>query len=388
MISFFAKLFIKNADDITAPEVRLAYGMLSGFVGIGLNILLFIGKFFAGTISSSIAITTDAFNNLSDAGSSIITLIGFKMASQKADSGHPFGHGRFEYISGLIVSLIIFLMGFELAKTSLDKILHPQEIEYNPIIFVILIASVCVKLYMVFYNRRIGKKINSAAMKATAFDSLSDTIVTLVVLISMIVFHTTGLNIDGYCGMLVALFIFLAGFRATKETISPLLGQPPAPEFVNQIEDIVMAHDEASGIHDLVVHNYGPGRVMISLHVEVPANGDLLVLHDAVDNIEQELRHTMGCDAVVHMDPIVTDDELTNETKEKIEELLKTIDERFTLHDFRMVQGPTHTNVIFDVVVPFGLSRSHEDIKKQVVKIVSSLDRKFNAVVQIDQSYV
>ncbi|MHB1314148.1 MAG: cation diffusion facilitator family transporter [Christensenellales bacterium] len=388
MITLLARWLIKDYKDVTSPGGRLKYGMLSGLAGIFLNILLFLGKLFAGTASGSIAITTDAFNNLSDAGSSVVTLIGFRLAAHKADPDHPFGHGRIEYIAGLVVAMVIFLMGFELLKSSVNKIARPEAMEFSLLTFIILVCSICIKLYMALYNRRIGEKIKSAAMKAISTDSLSDSAATTVVLIAMIIFYATGLNIDGYCGLLVSLFIFIAGFRAAKETLSPLLGQPPAPEYVKQVEDIVMAYDQVSGIHDLIVHNYGPGRIMISLHAEVPSNGDLLLLHDTIDNIEQELRTVMGCDAVVHMDPIVTDDELTGETREKIILLLKEIDPRFTIHDFRMVQGPTHTNVIFDVVVPFGITTTHDDIKKQVVKMVSLLDGHYSAVVQIDQLYV
>ena len=274
MITLLSKIFIKTKEDAGEAYIRQAYGMLCGAVGIFLNLCLFTGKFLAGTFSNSIAITADAFNNLSDAGSSIITLIGFKMAGQKPDPSHPFGHGRIEYISGLLISVIILLMGLELVKSSISKILHPEILDFSPIIILVLVASILVKCYMFLYNRRLGRKLDSAAMLATATDSLSDTLATAAVLAATLISHFTDLAIDGWCGVLVGLFICFAGYHAAKDTISPLLGQAPEKEFVRQINDIVMAYENVIGIHDLIVHNYGPGRVLISLHAEVPADGE------------------------------------------------------------------------------------------------------------------
>lgn len=388
MITWLAKRFIKDNQNVSSPKVRQAYGMLCGAVGIFLNVILFGLKLFAGAISGSIAITADAFNNLSDAGSSIITLVGFKMAGQKPDPDHPFGHGRIEYIAGLIVSFVIILMGVELGKSSIEKILHPEAVAFSGISIAILIISIATKLYMTLFNRGIGKKLDSATMRATAMDSLSDSIATSVVLIAMLISKFAGINIDGYCGVLVALFILYAGFRAAKETIDPLLGQPPEETFVKQIQDIVLAHKEVVGIHDLVVHNYGPGRVMISLHAEVPATGDILVMHDAIDNIEHQLRDEMGCEAVIHMDPIATQDAPTVELREKVAELVKELDVRITIHDFRIVPGPTHTNVIFDAVVPFDCQWSDAQVKDAIAKMVAGLEGNYFAVVQIDKAYV
>lgn len=275
MIELLARWCIPDRDNVTSPSVRRAYGTLCGIVGIALNILLFAGKFFAGQLSGSIAVTADAFNNLSDAGSSAVTLLGFRLAGRKPDTDHPFGHGRIEYISGLAVAGLILLMGVELAKSSVDKILHPEEVTFSLLALGILAASVCVKLYMWLYNRRIGKKIKSAAMEATAMDSLSDTAATAAVLLAMLIGRWTGLAVDGYVGLVVALFILCSACKAAKETLSPLLGQAPDPELVQEIRDIVMAHSTVQGIHDLVVHDYGPGRCMISLHAEVPAHGTL-----------------------------------------------------------------------------------------------------------------
>lgn len=388
MITLLSRWFIRDRDYVTDPAVRRAYGQLCGLTGIGLNVLLFIGKFLAGTISGSIAITADAFNNLSDAGSSVITLLGFRLAGRKPDPEHPFGHGRIEYISGLIVSGLILLMGAELAKTSFDKILHPAAVDFSVIAMVILAVSILVKLYMSLYNRQIGKKINSAAMAATAADSISDAISTSAVLAAMLVAKFSGLMIDGYVGMIVAVLILISGVKAAKETIAPLLGQAPETEFVQQIERIVMSHPPICGIHDLVVHDYGPGRVMISLHAEVPAGGDILELHDVIDNAEIALRRELNCEAVIHMDPIVTDDGITSELRAKVSELVKTIDERITIHDFRIVPGNTHTNLIFDAVVPFDIGISAQEVSERISRLVSGMDSNYFAVVLVEHSYV
>lgn len=385
MITLLARLLIKHQGDEGA--VRRAYGVLCGAVGICLNVLLFAGKFFAGLLSGSIAITADAFNNLSDAGSSFVTLLGFQLAGQKADAGHPFGHGRIEYLSGLVVSVLILLMGVELGKSSLDKILHPEAVEFSPLVVTILCASIAVKLYMFFYNRRLGKKLGSTAMEATALDSLSDSVATSAVLLATLVGHFTGLKIDGWCGLLVAAFILWSGISAAKETLDPLLGAPPTAELVERIRDLVLAHKTIIGIHDLIVHDYGPGRMMISLHAEISASGDVLELHDEIDNVENELREKLGCEAVIHMDPIVTDDGLTQETRQRVAALVHCIDDAISIHDFRMVKGPTHTNVIFDAVVPFGFRLSDEDVAKKIRTAVRALDGNYYAVVKVERSY-
>ena len=387
MIALLAKRFIKNSADVTDPAVRQAYGVLCGVAGICFNVLLFALKLLAGTLSGSIAVTADAFNNLSDAGASIVTLLGFKLAGQKPDSEHPFGHGRLEYISGLIVSMVIILMGVELAKSAVEKILHPETVELSLLTGAILLASIGVKFYMYLYNRAVGRKLRSAAMEATAMDSLSDCAATAAVFAATLVGHFTSLQIDGWCGIIVAGLVLLTGVRAARDTISPLLGQPPAPEFVQQIQDIVMASPVVRGIHDLVVHDYGPGRVMISLHAEVPAHGDIMALHDEIDNAEQRLRRELGCEAIIHMDPIVTDDKLTTETREKVARLVRGIDETISIHDFRMVTGPTHTNVIFDAVVPFRFRLSDREVEQEIKTAVKRLDSSYFAVVQIDRDY-
>ncbi len=388
MITLLSKLIIKNYNDYASPSVRLKYGMLCGAVGIFFNILLFTGKILAGTLTGSIGITADAFNNLSDAGSSAITLVGFRLSDAKADKEHPFGHGRFEYIAGLIVSMAILLMGFELAKTSVDKIIHPEEVTFSFLAMGVLIASILTKLYMFFYNRGIGKKIDSAAMRATALDSFSDVTATSVVLLSMLIGKWTGWKIDGYAGLLVALFIGYTGIRAAQETISPLLGQSPTREFVDKIEQIVLAQDGVIGVHDLVVHDYGPGRRMISLHAEVPADGNMILLHDTVDNLEKQLRKECGCEAVIHMDPVETNNKETNRLRAETLSILWDLDERLTLHDFRVVPGTTHTNLVFDVVVPFDFPMTDEAVRNAVNERVHALEGTCYAVIDIDKSSV
>ena len=389
MISILSRIFIKNSKDTKNPLVRQAYGMLCGALGIALNIFLFMVKFLAGQLSGSIAITAAAFNNLSDAGSSVITLFGFKMAGQKPDSDHPFGHGRIEYISGLLVSIIILIMAFELFKSSVDKILHPQAVEASTLVLVILILSICVKVYMYLYNRSVSRKIDSAAMMATAKDSISDSIATVVVLLTTLLANLTEIQADGWCGLLVAAFVFYAGFSAAKDTISPLLGQPPEPEFVKRIEEIIMEYKDQGviGIHDLVVHNYGPGRVMLSVHVEVPSTGDILVLHDMIDLIEHRLGNELGCSAVIHMDPICLDDEKTNEMKQKVAGIVSGMEGNVSFHDFRIVQGPTHTNLIFDVVVPFDYKMTDSEVMKYLQDKISELDENYFAVIEVDKAY-
>ncbi len=385
MITLLSNLFIKNKSEMKNPTVRQAYGMLCGGVGIFLNLMLFAGKFLAGLLSSSIAITADAFNNLSDAGSSIITLLGFKIAGQKPDPEHPFGHGRVEYISGLGVSVLILLMGIELVKGSVSKIIHPEELTFSPVIIVILLASILVKCYMFYYNRTLGKKLDSAAMSATAMDSISDCLATTVVLIATLVGHFTSITIDGWCGLLVGLFICRAGIMAAKETIGPLLGQPPSPEFVEQVSNIVMSYEEVIGLHDLIVHDYGPGRVLISLHAEVPADGDILTLHDVIDTIEQELKTTLNCHAVIHMDPVQVGDEETDRLKAMVKDIIAQIDSSLTIHDFRIVTGPTHTNLIFDVVTPFDFRLTDSELTALIQEKVKQENPGYFTVIQVDK---
>ena len=388
MIKLLTKLFIKDHENVTNAAVRRAYGTMCSLYGIFLNLLLFAGKYFAGVISGSVAITADAFNNLSDAGSSIITLLGFAIAGKKPDPDHPFGHGRAEYLAGLVLSAVIILMGFELVKSSFEKILHPEPISSGLLPAIILVCSILVKFYMCLYNRSVGKKINSAAMQATATDSLSDSVATTVVLLSMGVSYFFHVNIDGYAGLLVAVFILYAGFNAAKDTVSPLLGQAPDPEFVQQVADIVTAHPEVVGIHDLVVHDYGPGRVMVSLHAEVRGDGNIFDLHDAIDTAETELKEQLGCIATIHMDPIEADNTEVSQMRAAVAETLKELDDVISIHDFRMVPGPTHTNLIFDAVVPADYKKSDEELAASIRQQIHQTWPDRYAVVSIDHSYI
>lgn len=387
MISLLGKIFLKNKSKDT-PEGRRAWGALCSIAGICLNILLFAGKLLAGTFAGSIAITADAFNNLSDAGSSLITLIGFRFAGKKPDPEHPFGHGRFEYISGLLVSIIIVVVGIELMTSSIGKIVNPEPIGEDWVLSAcILGASILVKLYMFLYNSRVGKSINSAGMKATAMDCISDSLATLVVLISLVVGVYFDIMIDGYCGVLVSLFILFAGFKSAMETLKTLLGTPPEKEFVEAVEASVLAHPIVIGIHDLIVHDYGPGRQILSLHAEVDGKGDIYEIHDEIDLIEQELAEVYGCLAVIHMDPIETDNELTNSYRMSVAKIVKTIHKDVTIHDFRMVPGVTHTNLIFDAVVPFAVKTDDKKLKKEIANLVKANLKDCNAVVQIDRPF-
>ena len=387
MISLLEKILITRHDNLTAPEIRQRYGMLCGGAGIFFNLLLFCQKFIAGLISNSIAITADAFNNLSDAGSSIITLIGFKLAGQKADPDHPFGHGRIEYISGFLVSIFILFMGYELIKTSVLKIFHPEPLDFSVLVVVILVLSVLVKGYMALYNRKIGKQLDSAAMLATATDSLSDMVSTSVVLLATLISYFTPLSIDSYCGVLVGLLILYAGYNAAKDTLNPLMGTAPDKEFVQMVEDIVMSYQPVLGIHDLIVHNYGPGRLLISLHAEVPADGDLLAMHDTIDLIEHRLHRELNCSATIHMDPVCIHDELTQSLKQVVCSILKELDPVITMHDFRMVAGPTHTNLIFDIVVPFGFRYTDEELVHIISEKVHTYNETYFTVIEVDKNY-
>ncbi|HIR85912.1 MAG TPA: cation transporter [Candidatus Limivicinus faecipullorum] len=388
MINLLSKIFIKNRDKVNDPAVRRAYGTLCSVYGIFLNVLLFAGKYFAGAVSGSVAIVADAFNNLSDAGSSIISLLGFAIAGKKPDLDHPFGHGRAEYLAGMLLSALIVAMGVELGKSSIEKIIHPEPVEAGLLPAVILLASIAVKFYMSRYNKAVGRKISSPSMEATATDSLSDSIATTVVLLSMGVSYFFHVNVDGWAGLLVAAFIIFAGYNALRDTLSPLLGKAPDPELVKEIEETALAHPEIVGIHDLIIHDYGPGRGFVSLHAEVNGKGEIFRLHDAVDQAEREIREKFGILATIHMDPIDCDNEQLNELRQAVAEKLTEIDPRIKIHDFRMVPGPTHTNLIFDALVPAELKLSDRALEEQIENLVHNTWKKYFAVVDIDRSYV
>lgn len=385
MIQLLAKIFIKNQEDVENPKVRQAYGVLCGTVGIVLNILLFAGKWLAGFLSGSIAITADAFNNLSDAGSSVLTLIGFHLSGQKPDEKHPFGHGRMEYISGLFVSVAILIMAVELIQSSVHKLIHPEAIEGSPLILAILMVSVCVKVYMAYYNKKIGKKINSAAMAATAADSMSDTIATSAVLFSTVISMAAGVNLDGWCGLLVGVFILYSGVQALKDTVDPLLGQAPDKELVEQIRTLVTSYPVVQGIHDMMIHDYGPGRRIVSLHAEVDAKGDILKIHDEIDNIERQLRENLNCHATIHMDPVEADNEEVKKLRLQTAKLIAGMELNLSIHDFRVVKGETHTNLIFDVVVPFECPLKDSEVIEKIEEGIQQYPGNYYAVIQIDR---
>ena len=387
MIEFLIGKVIRDSENTMDPKVRAKYGMVSGSVGIFCNLLLFGMKFFAGIITGAVSITADAFNNLSDAGSSIVTLIGFKMAEKPADPEHPFGHGRIEYLSGLFVAMAIFLMGYELLKTSVDKIFHPEALEFQLVSVVILVASVLVKLWMAHFNKKLGDKINSEAMKATAADSLSDCISTAAVLAGLLIFRFAHVNLDGYIGTVVAVFVLFAGFNAAKDTIQPLLGTAPDSEVVEQIRNLVLEEKMVLEIHDMVIHDYGPGRRMVSLHAEVAYDVDILKAHDVIDNIEQRLEQVLGYEATIHMDPVVTDDEELFLAKQMVEKLIHKDHAEWKIHDFRMVRGNTHTNLIFDLVVSSKDMLRAKEIEFDVKKKIHDWDTHYYAVIKVEQSY-
>ena len=382
------RTFIRNSQNIQDPAVREKYGVLSGGVGICLNLLLSLGKFFAGLLTGSIAVTADAFNNLSDAGSSVVTLVGFKLAGQKADDGHPFGHGRIEYLAGLLVSLLILMVGVELGKSSIEKILHPEEVAFSLVTVVILACSILVKLWMCLFNRKLGRRIGSAAMEATATDSLSDVVATSAVLAGTLVNHLARVNIDGWVGVVVAVFILRAGWGAARDTVNPLLGASPEPELVRAIEKLVLSHKQVVGMHDLVIHDYGPGRRMCSFHAEVPQDEDIMAAHDAIDHIEREILEKFGIETTVHMDPIATGDPEVNALREQVGELVRQIHPDMTIHDFRVTLGPQHRNLIFDAVVPHKCPLSDPEITQRITQAVQGQVPGSYVVLQLDHPYV
>lgn len=388
MTDYLIHRFIKNSDQVNDHTVRQKYGMLGGIVGIICNLFLFAAKTLAGTLASSISIMADAFNNLSDAGSSIVTLVGFKISGRPADKEHPFGHGRIEYVAGLLVSIVILLMGLELGKSSVEKILHPEGVDFSLLSIGILLLSILIKLWMSLFNRKLGKRIHSAALKAAAMDSLSDMAATSAVIVGAAVGYFAKISIDGYVGVLVAVFILYTGWNTARDTLNLLLGESPDPQFVQSLKDEVLSYQDVVGIHDLIVHNYGPGRSVVSLHAEVPCHIDILKIHDTIDNIERDIKKKFDCECVIHMDPIVTDDEKVNETHRKVEALVKLMDPSITIHDFRMVTGPTHTNLIFDVVVPHRFRLTDEQVVEAVRQGVKALDETYEVVIDVDKQYM
>lgn len=388
MIKLLIKLFVKDRENVTDLKTRESYGIFAGCLGIVCNILLASAKLVVGIVSNSISVTADAVNNFSDCASSLVTVISFKLAALPPDDEHPFGHGRFEYIASLIVSFLVLFMGFELTRSSVDKILNPEPVAFHIISLVILIASVLVKLWMSLSYKFIGKKIDSQTMRATATDSRNDSLATLATVGVMVFSIFSDIPIDGYVGLLVAVFIIFSGITLLRETVSPLLGEAPDPETVKSIEKKVLSYDGIVGIHDLVFHNYGPGRSFVSLHAEVPANRNILESHDTIDRIERDVANEMQLEIVIHMDPLIVDDERVNQLRGETLALVKKIDERLSIHDFRVVDGPTHTNLIFDVLVPHKFDRSAVALTDEINVKIKELNPNYFAVINVDTSYV
>lgn len=387
MINLLIKKFVRNYEDIKNPIVRESYGKFSSILGIICNVLLCTSKILVGLIFNSVSITADGINNLSDAGSSVITLIGFKLASKPADKDHPFGHARIEYIAGLIVSFIILLLGVELIKTSFAKIISPEPLDFSIIMVIVLILSILVKLFMYFANINLSKRITSATIKATAKDSLNDVIATSAVLASVIISKLTNLQLDGYIGMLVAVFIIFSGIEILKEILNPLLGEPPSKDLVNTVVKKIMSYDGVINIHDLVIHNYGANKYFATVHVEVSYKEDILESHDMIDNIERDFLSDMGINLVVHLDPVVTDDEETNNIKKEVLAIIKNLGDDYSMHDFRIVKGSTHTNIIFDVVAPTECKIQSKELIYNISKEIKKLNETYYPIIVIDYNY-
>lgn len=386
MTRLLVKLFVKNHENIQSPVVRTSYGKLSGWVGIICNILLCAGKFTVGFISGSVSITADAANNLSDASSSIISLLGFKLSERSADEEHPYGHARYEYISGFIIAVLVIMIGFELFQSSVEKVISPSAVEFSWLSVGVLVGSVLVKLWMMLFNRRIGRLINSQSLEAAAADSRNDCISTLAVLAAALISHFTSVELDGWMGILVAAFILYSGIGLVREAMSPLLGKAPDPETAEHIREKILSYEGVLGTHDLMVHDYGPGRTFASVHVEMAAENDVLASHDVIDNIERDFLRE-GLNLIVHFDPIVTSDSAVGDTRHELAEIVGRIDERLTIHDLRMVPGPTHTNVIFDCVVPHKFSLSDEELKEEISRFVRQRHPDFYCVITVENSY-
>jgi len=381
------KIFIKDRDNTSDPAVREKYGKLAGAVGIISNLLLCIIKISIGLFSKSIAIVADGINNLADASSSIITLVGFKLAATPEDEEHPYGHARIEYLTGLFISILIIIVGVSLLKTSVGKIMDPQPLEFSYITVIILIIAIFIKLWQAVFNVTVGKKIRSSALMATAADSRNDVISTTAVLVSLIICKVTGFNIDGYMGCLVALFIIWSGIQLVRETSSTLLGEVADKEMVDEILEIIRREPGVLGVHDLMVHNYGPGKIFASAHVEVDADGDLMKSHDMIDNIERMVKEVLKIHFVIHMDPVRVNDPLINKMHRIISAELSPIEGIENIHDFRIVPGPTHVNIVFDAVLTPACTISEKEIVKIANDAAKAVDESYFVVITFDRAY-
>lgn len=389
MIQFLLRKFVPDYENVSDKKVREHYSVLSGFLGVACNLFLFLLKVTVGMIMNSIAILSDGFNNLSDIGSSVVSIIGARLSNKRPDDEHPFGHGRVEYIASLIVSFLIMLVGVELLKSSADKIIHPQTVNFYPVAVGILAASVLVKVWMYRYNSYLGKKINSTLLCATAQDSINDVLSTGAVIISTVIGCFLPFSIDGYIGIFVSVLILRSGYGIARDTISLLLGTPPDQETVDQLCSIIMSGKDIVGMHDLIVHNYGPGRVMASVHAEIPSDADLIAAHEEIDALEQKANRDMGIMLVIHMDPILVNCERTNQLKEMVEEICSGVDSRFSIHDFRITDGENRVNLIFDLVVPFDFDeKEKQEAAAEITRQIKEKDPKYYTVIQIDTLYV
>lgn len=387
MSEWLIKVFVRDYQNVKDSKVRESYGTLSSVVGLICNIALFVLKFIMGTLSNSIAVISDAFNNLSDCLSCVVTLVSYKLAAQPADKDHPFGHGRIEYLSSLVIASLILLVGVEFLRTSFNKLFNPEPIIFKPIIVISLVISVFVKFWMSAFNRHLGKKVNSSVMLATAADSLSDGITTAVTIISIVASLFTDLPVDAVIGILVSIMILRAGYEIIKDTVDTLIGKPADAETVSEMMQIVQKYDVVLGVHDLIVHNYGPGVMIASLHAEVSCHEDILKAHDQIDLIEKELYERLHIMTVIHMDPIETDNEMLNELKFMCQKLLQDIHMDLSLHDFRMVCGESHTNLIFDVLVPFSVKMSYDEIKKALDNKLHQEYPNYYTVITFDSTF-
>ena len=388
MINFLVKRFVKDYENVENAKVRTAYGMLASILGICCNLFLFSSKLFAGFLVNSISVMADAFNNLSDAASSIIGFVGVRMAEKPADEEHPFGHGRMEYIAAFMVAFLVVQVGFSLLKTAVEKILHPETLSFSLFSVGILVLSVLIKLWMASYNRKLGKKINSTVMMATAADSLGDVGATSATIVSLLVFRFFHINIDGIIGLVVSVLVLIAGINIAKDTLAPLLGEAIDPEVYKKISDFVESYDGIIGSHDLIVHNYGPSRSMASIHAEVPSKVDIETSHAVVDQIERDALEKLGIFLVIHMDPVETDNELAAILKEMAIDVILHLESRLTLHDFRIAQSPARINLNFDLVVPRDYTRQmREELTRQVCEKVRERDRRCACIVTVENSY-
>ena len=388
MTNLLIKLFVKDYNNTNNIHVRERYGKFAGIVGIASNFLLFLIKITVGALFHSISITADAVNNLSDSGSSIVTLIGFKISGKPADEKHPFGHARMEYVSGLIVSFIILLVGLQLVQSSANKIIHPEPAEFSLILIVVLSITILIKLWQFMFYRKIGRIIKSETLFATSADSRNDIFATSAVLAASVISRLTGFNLDGYIGLVVALLIIITGINLTRDTISPLLGTAPTKELVDLIYKKIMSYEGIIGLHDLAVHSYGPSKRYASVHCEVPAEQDIMISHDIIDNIERDFLKDLGIHLVIHLDPVITDDAKINDLKVKVKNLIEEISPDITMHDFRVVIGVTHSNLIFDVVVPYNCQYDDEELAELISEKIQEMDDKYRAVITVDHAYI